>query len=98
MQIGFKAPPGLPPGVAELFALTKYQVGYVASRYERGALVRGTGGYKIYTADGAAQTITVPADWTYEQWRDLLGQLLDMDLRRKNGTAARPFTDPLSRK
>jgi hypothetical protein len=93
MPAGFKYPPELPEGVAELFLLTKYHVDYAASRYDKGARVRGTDGYKIFTADGAAQSAVVPADWTLEQWRELLGQLLDMDLRWKNGTVYELFTD-----
>lgn len=85
---------GLPEGVMDLFLLTKYHVDYAAPRYHNGARVRGTGGFKIFTADGAAHTAMIPADWTLDQWRDLLGQLLDMDLRWKNGTVAELFRDP----
>lgn len=90
----FMQPEGLPAGVAELFLLTKYHVDFAAPRYHNGARVRGTGGYKIFTADGAAHTGVIPADYTYENWRELLGKLLDADIRWRDGSVASVFRDP----
>jgi hypothetical protein len=98
MPAGFKYPPDLPAGVADLFLLTKYHVDYAAPKFNNGARLRGTGGYKIFSADGAAQTATIPHDWTLEQWRDLLGELLDADIRFKEGRMHEPFKDHAWRK
>lgn len=81
MPAGFIVPPELPPDIAELFLLTKYHPDYKSPVYRNGARVRGTGGYGIFSADGAChRTMHVMA--TFDDWRQALGELLDMEDRK----------------
>lgn len=94
MGVRFNYLPELPDGVEELFALTKYRIGYATPRFSKGARVPDTGGFKVFTADGACVSRVIPIEWTLEQWREMLGKVLDADLRWKNGTVAELFKDP----
>lgn len=89
----FMTPAELPDDVVDLFALTKYYVDYKAPRFRNGARVAGTGGYGIFSADGACHR-TMDTDSTTEDFRKALGELLDMDLRIRNGKLAELFRDP----
>lgn len=96
----FLNPIELPEEVAELFALTKYHVEYAAPRFDlRGVRVRGTGGYKIFSRDGAAVSGVIPVDAPVEEWREALGKVLDADIKLKylietEGAIALLFRDP----
>lgn len=65
-------PLDLPDGVAEMFALTKYQIRDFGTPFRDGLF--------ICTADGAAHSPVIPRNTTYEQWKSILATLLDGDI------------------